>query len=101
MATAPVVPVIEPSVDGFSQDSAFTLIADLPGVRAGDLALRLEGRVLVLEARGAAVHYRRTFALRAPVDEERLSASLREGVLTLTLPRPAPPAARAIPVVEA
>jgi len=101
MTTAPQLPVIEPDVDVFAQDDAFTLVADLPGVRPADLTLRLEGQVLVMEARGPSARYRRTFALRAPVDEQGLHAALRDGVLTLTLPRLRAGAARVIPVLEA
>ena len=92
-----------PTVDIFESDDAITVLADMPGVRADGLSidlhedvLTIDGRVAEdLEGKGERVlvreystgSYRREFRLTNLIDRDRIDASLRDGVLRLTLPK--------------
>jgi len=93
--------VFSPAVDIVRDDDAITLVADLPGVRKEDLELRVEDGVLSIaapvaevEARHRPVYreygiggYARRFSLSDRIDAARISAELKDGVLTVTLPK--------------
>ena len=101
----------EPSlpVDLWESEDAFVLRALLPGRDAGTCGVSVLGEQLVIEGKqlpvsvpgGARVlvqelnpgSFRRTIDLPAPIDAERARADLRNGVLTVQLPkrRPEPP----------
>lgn len=91
-----------PRVDVLEDDSGITLLADLPGVPRDRLELRVESDTLFIEAEVAPLtpeglepvyaevrvpRYRRSFALSRELDAERIEASLRDGVLTLRIPK--------------
>jgi len=90
-----------PRVDIFETADAITLVADLPGVSQENLTVNVEdGQLaitgLVKEVAGSArpVHleygiggYARNFRLGNAVDPSRITASLKYGVLTLSLPK--------------
>jgi len=92
-----------PTVDIFENDDAITVLADMPGVRADGLSIDLREDVLTidgrvedgLEGKGERVlvreyetgGYRREFRLTNLIDRDRIDASLRDGVLRLTLPK--------------
>jgi HSP20 family protein len=69
--------------------------ADLPGVAKPDVAVELTGDLLTIAATrkgrsgdGAeATTYRRTFRITEGVQADKVSASLENGVLTVTLPK--------------
>ena len=98
--------VFTPRTDIFETDTAFHLVADMPGVDPKSLDITLEQDVLTLsgvsEPRApegyTAVHaeygpgeYRRTFRLHeASTDAGRIHATLRDGVLRLSVPKVAP-----------
>ena len=93
--------VFSPAVDIVRDDDAITLVADLPGVRKEDLELRVEDGVLSIaapvaeiEARHRPVYreygiggYARRFSVSDRIDAARISAELKDGVLTVTLPK--------------
>ena len=94
-AAAPAVEIIE---DGIG----ITLLADMPGVSREKLDVRLDGETLVIEGdaavegpegmRGlwAEVHvprYRRSFTLSRELDTSRIEAGIKDGVLTLRIPK--------------
>lgn len=101
---APVVqrPTVRPLVDLLSGPEGWVLVADLPGVSPHGLNVTVEGGSLLLEAAWSdradearthaaefrPVDYRRRFTIPDGVDAEAIQASLADGVLTLTLPRP-------------
>ncbi len=100
-------------VDLIETDDALVLIANLPGVRAEDLNVSLEGNELALQADRheplpvhgdtsdsgddtqpvalfrelGGVRWERRFRLRTPIDADNIEARLDAGVLQLTLPK--------------
>lgn len=95
-------PALIPLVDVSEDDSGITLIADIPGASRETLSLNVDGDTLTVEAPLVlgepkdlrAVYaevrtgrYRRSFTLSRELDSSRIEASLRDGVLTLRLPK--------------
>ncbi|HRP96423.1 MAG TPA: Hsp20/alpha crystallin family protein [Rhodocyclaceae bacterium] len=95
-------PALLPRVDVSEDASGITLLADLPGVPKDKLELKVEGDMLQiegeiapetpenLEAMYAEVQvsrYRRAFTLSPELDTSRIDAQLRDGVLTLRIPK--------------
>jgi HSP20 family protein len=95
-------PFVVPPVDVFENESGITLLADLPGVARDRLALRVDGDNLLIEANAATAEpqgmelvygeasyasYRRQFTLSRELDASRIEASLKDGVLRLTIPK--------------
>ena len=91
-----------PATNVFETKDAFVVKADVPGLAEADVSLSVEDDVLVLRGErksrvpeGYKVHLRerapvaftRKLPLPAHVDVEAVGASLREGVLTITLPK--------------
>jgi HSP20 family protein len=94
-------PVYVPAVDIYESEDALVLVADMPGVGPESVSidirdnqLSLRGTV-VLEETKERVHlqeygvgdYYRQFSLGRAIDQSRIEASMRNGVLTLTLPK--------------
>ena len=93
---------IRPPVDIFEDGSGITVQADMPGVAKDRLdiqidrdSLSIEGRTDLsmpegMEALYADVRstlYQRSFSLSSELDVERVDASLKDGVLTLHIPK--------------
>lgn len=93
-----------PAVDVYEDQAGITLLADMPGVPKDRLELKveadtlsIEGQVVTstpegLEAVYAEVRvprYRRTFTLSRELDTSKVNASLKDGVLTLRIPKQA------------
>ncbi len=90
-----------PAVDIFETDDAITLLADLPGVEKEGLDINVEDRQLTItglvkepEERRQPVYseygiggYTRNFRLGDTIDQSKISASLKDGVLELVLPK--------------
>lgn len=89
-----------PALDLYDTGEAYVVKADLPGVSEKDLSITLHQDVVTLKAtrqtkplEGYQPHRReranlsfvRSFAVPTTVDPERVGASLKDGVLTLTL----------------
>jgi len=102
--TAPTrtAPALLPPVDIVEDGGGITLFADLPGVGREDLAIGVDGRNLTIEAplrlgesdslqsvyaEIRANHFRRSFELSADLDTARIDAGLKDGVLTLKIPK--------------
>lgn len=98
--TTPSLPIVEPRVDILENDAELLLIADLPGVTREGLRLSIEASRLTIEAESShqaagryqhrefgQVRYRRLFSLRRPIEVDQVKAELKEGVLTVHLPR--------------
>jgi len=95
-------PFVVPPVDVFENESGITLLADLPGVSRDRLGVRVDGESLTIEATVATVgpqdmqlvygeaqvpSYRRQFTLSRELDASRIEASLKDGVLRLSIPK--------------
>jgi HSP20 family protein len=84
-----------PPVDVVEDEQKFELYADLPGVTQEDLDIQVEKDVLTikgtrkLERKGERVSgaFSRSFTLPKHVDVTQIAASLKDGVLLLTLPK--------------
>ncbi|MFP4085565.1 MAG: Hsp20/alpha crystallin family protein [Desulfobacteraceae bacterium] len=94
--------VFTPAVDIFETDTEITLLADMPGVSAGDLNIDLNENVLTLDGdvespEGAdetdiireyrTGKYQRQFTLSQVIDQSKIDAELKDGVLRLRLPK--------------
>jgi HSP20 family protein len=91
----------EPPVDIYETDDALILQADVPGATSEDVETHLEDSLLTITAPVKAVdpawrpayeeyavgHYVRQFRLGQQIDQAKISATLKDGVLTLTLPK--------------
>ncbi len=89
-----------PPVDIFEEGHDLTVIADMPGVGTDDLDVRVEQGILTLQAKAKSslpgepyyrefqlVNFFRQFELPDVVDVSKISAELKNGVLTLRLPK--------------
>jgi HSP20 family protein len=99
-----------PPVDLLETGDAYVIVAELPGVAREDVSISLhdDGRLTVAGVRRerASQEYHRverghgtfsrTFHLPIPVDADRITADLRDGVLTVTCPKAADTAGRRI-----
>lgn len=96
------LPALVPLVDVTEDDNGITLVADLPGASRDTLALDVDGDTLTIEApislgeakdiqavyaEVRAGRYRRSFTLSRELDSGHIDASLRDGVLTLRIPK--------------
>jgi HSP20 family protein len=93
-----------PRVDVSETDEEFRVTAELPGLDEGDFEVSLEEDVLTIkgekkveeeEERKGYTHvetsrgsFHRAFRLPLEVDPESVTASYKQGVLTVTLPKP-------------
>ena len=95
-------PALRPRVDVIEDDTGITILADLPGVPKDRLALRVEGETLQIEgdiasdtpegmeavyAEVQVPRYRRAFSLSRELDTAKIDAGLKDGVLTLRIPK--------------
>ncbi|NEX48138.1 Hsp20/alpha crystallin family protein [Pseudotabrizicola algicola] len=95
-------PLWRPLTDIVETKDGVTLMLELPGVAAEDVDVALEKRVLTIRARSREtgpdklrlVHaeyepgdYERAFTLSEDFDADRIEAEMKNGVLTLRLPR--------------
>ena len=100
-ATVPARSFLPPT-DIFESDDVLTIVMEMPGVDREDVDVNVENGVLRVEGRldfskyeGMQPvyteynigHYRRSFSLSSKVDQDRISAQMQDGVLTLLLPK--------------
>lgn len=89
-----------PRVDIYETEKELTLVADLPGVKPDDLDIDLRedtltilgklkpeevGRYLIKEYNVGSFY--RQFAMSEVIDQEKIAANMKDGVLTLKLPK--------------
>jgi HSP20 family protein len=100
-----------PPVDIFEKEDALTVIADLPGVSSEGLSVHVENGILTIEGKVNAeesqdflmhefdlTSFYRQFRIAEIIDTEKIRASLKNGVLHLTLPKMERAKPRQIPV---
>jgi HSP20 family protein len=91
-----------PCADIYETEEVLAVVLEMPGVEKKDLDVGLENGVLRVDGRidfskykdmepvyseYNVGHYARSFALSDKIDQEKISANLEDGVLTLTLPK--------------
>jgi len=90
-----------PRVDVVETEEESLLLADLPGVRPGDVDVRFDNGELVVDGRCAPRHqgpnyllseygvgdFYRAFTVGEQVDWQKITAELKNGVLTVRLPK--------------
>jgi HSP20 family protein len=92
-----------PAVDIYEQEGNIVLKAELPGIDSKDVDIRLENNVLTLrgerkldeEVKRDNYHrveraygtFTRSFTLPTVVDQEKIKAEYKDGVLRVTLPK--------------
>ena len=106
-------PVFVPRVDIREDAEKFTVVADMPGVDEKSVEATVQKRVLTIEGwtqldkpqggeelgrEFGAGRFRRDFALPEAVDPERIQARVKNGVLTVTIPKKEEVKARKIQV---
>jgi len=109
------MPQLQIKLDVKKSDGAYTVAAELPGVKKEDIQVNVDGNVVSISAevkkeseekKGEQVlrserYYgkvERSFALDAEIDESKVDAKYENGVLKLTLPTKAATKAKRIPV---
>jgi HSP20 family protein len=100
-ATRPGV-LLTPPVDIFEDPNALTVLADMPGVQSGDLTIDLHEGVLTITGHAQipenphevpvlheypAGTFQRSFTLSEAIDQGKIEATLKHGVLRLRLPK--------------
>jgi len=95
-------PTYTPAADIFENDDTITVLADIPGVKAADLQIDLRDDVLTLSGRASAGTtasespvlreyavgtFFRQFTLSDTIDQAKIDANLKDGVLRLELPK--------------
>lgn len=95
-------PALLPPVDVIENGTGITLYADLPGVPKEKLGVHVEADTLTIEgeislptpegmeashAEVSLPRYRRAFTLSKELDAGKVSAELKNGVLTLRIPK--------------
>lgn len=95
-------PVFLPPADIYETKDTIVVMAEMPGVPPDGVDITLERRVLTIRGRSASNEhggyqrvyseyadgdYERVFTLSENIDREKIEATLRDGVLHLTLPK--------------
>lgn len=112
-ATAAETPAMVPAVDVIENEAGITVKADLPGVSKDNLHIRVDGETLTIEgqvnlgevqkleavyAEIRTAQYKRSFVLSRDLDTSKIDATMKNGVLTLTVPKLEQAKPRRIPV---
>ncbi|MBC7359591.1 MAG: Hsp20/alpha crystallin family protein [Desulfacinum sp.] len=95
------IPVYVPAVDIYESEEALTVVADMPGVAPenvdidlrddqltirGTVTVEGNGETVLLREYGVGDYYRQ-FTLGRIIDQSKIEAAMKDGVLTLTLPK--------------
>ncbi len=95
-------PKVKPYTDIIHKDDAYYIVMDLPGIEMNNIDITVDKDVLTIEATTnypsfegknilrnefGNVKYFRQFTLSDAVEREKISANLKNGVLTLKLPK--------------
>jgi HSP20 family protein len=91
-----------PTADIFESQDALNVILEMPGVEKDNVQIRVDDGVLYVEGRLDLTkyqglqplyteynvgHFARSFRLSNMIDQEKIGAELKDGVLSLTLPK--------------
>jgi HSP20 family molecular chaperone IbpA len=81
---------LTPPVDVYENESELVIVADLPGVKREQLDIKIEPPELRFEAKAESSEgsvWRRSFTIDERIDANKVSAELKNGVLTIHLPK--------------
>jgi HSP20 family protein len=102
-----------PAADIYEAPDALTVILEMPGVEKSNVAISVEDGVLSVEGRldlskyqGLQPlyteynigHYSRSFRLSSKIDQSKIAAEMKDGVLSLQLPKMEQAKPRTIPI---
>lgn len=105
-----------PRVDIYESKDDIHLIADIPGADQDSIEITLEKNILTIEARVVTEKpvdfsltyaeygvgdFKRKFTLSNEIDKDRINAIVKDGVLTLKMPKAGPAKAQKIEVKSA
>lgn len=89
-----------PAVDIYEQDDKLVVVADLPGADKDTVQIKVEAGILTVQAspdipqKGDSIYrefewgqFYRQFELSDEIDTEHIEAAMKNGVLTLSLPK--------------
>jgi HSP20 family protein len=94
--------VFLPTADIYESNDALNVVVEMPGVHKGSVDIRVEDDVLKIEGRldfskyqglqplyteYNVGHYSRSFRLSSKIDQNKIAAELKDGVLSLVLPK--------------
>jgi HSP20 family protein len=94
--------VFVPTADIYETQDALKVILEMPGVEKGNVEVHVEDGVLNVKGRLDLTkyqglqplyteynigHYARSFRLSSKINQDKIGAELKEGVLSLTLPK--------------
>jgi HSP20 family protein len=94
--------VFLPTADIYETQDALTVVLEMPGVEKSNVDVRVEDGVLAVQGRldlskyqglqplyteYNVGHYSRSFQLSSRIDQNKIGAELKDGVLSLTLPK--------------
>lgn len=94
--------IYRPLTDIVETDKGVSLMLEMPGVAPGDVDITLENRVLTIRGKVTPTRpenlqlayaeygegdFERAFSLSEDFDPDKIEAEMRNGVLTVTLPR--------------
>ncbi len=100
-----------PPIDVYETEDRYVITAEVPGLAREQIELAVQdNRLMIRGTRSAGIaesanrryhqverghgSFERTFRFADPVEDERITADLRDGVLTITLPKIATPPRR-------
>ena len=99
---------VAPAMDIYESKDELLILADLPGVTKDNLSvhfekdrLSIEGRLRTFGAEEEPFDYRRSFVVPQGIDADKITANLQNGVLRLSLPKPAAAKPRQIEIKTA
>lgn len=102
-----------PTTDIFEAEQALTVILEMPGVDKENVEISVEAGVLTIAGRVDfskydgmqpvyteynVGNYRRSFSLSNKIDQSKIAAEMKDGVLTVTLPKAEEAKARRISI---
>jgi len=91
-----------PNADIFDTEDALTVVLEMPGVDRDNINISIENGVLTVEGKinfgkyeglqpvyseYNVGPYRRSFRISSRIDQDKISAEMRDGVITLMLPK--------------
>ena len=93
----------ELAIDVYEDEDSITIKAPMAGVKAQDLDLSITDETVTIKGKRQSEHaeksgkyliqeaywgaFERTYTLPAPIDSEKAKAHLKDGLLTITLPK--------------